>query len=475
MRLLALAALALMFGTLFMLGQSPSIKVVNLIPASLSGETNQDSEPFLAVQTANPQVMVASAFTPNPVSSTGNAPVYVSQDGGSSWVLNAITPVQRMTCDITHAIATGENHPRGDLHAGTLACVASITLDESETNDVSSSAAMSVQSTRSNVDQPFVRALAISNSDHIYVGVNDFNQPNGHTATVDVSVDGGATYKPVSVEARNTAGQDGPSIRPAVASDNTVYAAYFGWRKFDGKTATSDVVVVRDDTGAAGSSPFQALKDPSDNLPGRLVVQGVSIPWSNAPTLGQERIGSTLSIAVDPSNSSTVYVGWADRVGNGDIYTLHVRRSADRGVTWSNSDLPHTTIKDATNIALSVANNGVAGLLYQQLVSGRWVTHLVQSHDAFATIQDSILANVSANAPAEQFLPYLGDYDYLLSVGNEFRGVFCANNTPDLGNFPQGVTYQRAANFSTKTLTDGSGNPVAISIDPFYFSVPVIP
>ena len=177
MRLLALAALALMFGTLFMLGQSSSIKVVNLIPASLSGETNQDSEPFLAVQTANPQVMVASAFTPNPVSSTGNAPVYVSQDGGSSWVLNAITPVQRMTCDITHAIATGENHPRGDLHAGTLACVASVTLEESETTDVSSSTAMSVQSTRSNVDQPFVRALAISNSDHIYVGVNDFHPP----------------------------------------------------------------------------------------------------------------------------------------------------------------------------------------------------------------------------------------------------------------------------------------------------------
>src|SRR5437867_10943934 len=375
LRFLTLAAFVMIAGFVFVRGQSSAIKVVDLIPASLSGETNQDSEPFLAVQAVNPQIMVASAFTPNPFSASGNAPVYISEDGGNTWVLSAITPVQRMTCDITHAMPTGENHPRGDLHAGTLACAASITLDESESNDVSASAVMNVQSTRTNVDQPFVRALAISNSDHIYVGVNDFNQPNGHTATVDVSVDGGATYKPVSVEARNTAGQDGPSIRPAVASDNTVYAAYFGWRKFDGKTATSDVVVVRDDAGAAGSSPFQALKDPSDNLPGRLVVQGVSIPWSNAPTLGQERIGSTLSIAVDPSNSSTVYVGWADRVGNGDIYTLHVRRSADRGVTWSNSDLPHTTIKDATNIALSVANNGVAGLLYQQLVSGRWVTH----------------------------------------------------------------------------------------------------
>src|SRR6266436_3646411 len=145
------------------------VKLVDLIPASLSGETNQDSEPFLAVQIANPQVMVASAFTPNPISSTGNAPVYVSEDAGNTWVLSAITPVQRMTCDITHAMSIGENHPRGDLHAGTLACAASITLDESESDDVSSSAVMNVQSSRTNVDQPFVRALGISNTDHIYV------------------------------------------------------------------------------------------------------------------------------------------------------------------------------------------------------------------------------------------------------------------------------------------------------------------
>src|SRR5438094_10065662 len=80
-------------------GQSPdppSIKVVDLIPASLSGESNQDSEPFLAIQNQNPQVMVASAFTPNPFSMTGNAPLYVSQAGGKTWVLNAITPVQRI-------------------------------------------------------------------------------------------------------------------------------------------------------------------------------------------------------------------------------------------------------------------------------------------------------------------------------------------------------------------------------------------
>ena len=191
--------------------------------------------------------------------------------------------------------------------------------------------------------------------------------------------------------------------------------------------------------------------------------------------MGQERIGSTLSIAVDPNNSSTVYVGWADHGSKGDIYTLHVRRSTDRGVTWSKADLPHTTIRNATNIALAVANNGTVGMLFQQLSAGRWVTHVVQSRDAFATVQDVILASVPANTPVQRFLPYLGDYDFLLTAGNEFRGVFSANNTPDLANFPQGVTYQRAADFNTKTLTDGSGNAVAISIDPFYFSVPVKP
>ena len=484
-RVLPLTVLALAAGTFFAGKQStPSApareasthaKVVDLIPASLSGETNQDSEPFLAVQAANPQIMVASAFTPNPISSTGNAPLYISEDAGNTWVLSAITPVPRMTCDITHAMSIGENHPRGDLHAGTLACAASITLDESESDDVSSSAIMNVQSSRTNVDQPFVRALAFSNADHIYVGLNDLGQSSGRTATVDVSLDSGATYKSFSIESRKTMGQDGPSVRPAVAPDNTIYAAFFGWRKFNGSMATSDVVVVRDDAGATGSHPFQALKDPSDKLPGRLVVKKVSIPWSNAPTLGQERIGSTLSIAVDPNNSSTVYVGWADRGRKGDIYTLHVRRSTDRGLTWSKSDLPHTTISNATNIALAVASNGTAGLLYQQLSGGRWVTHVVQSRDAFATIQDTILASVPADKPVGQFLPYLGDYDYLLSVGNEFRGVFSANNTPDRANFPQGVTYQRAADFSRRTLTDGSGNPVAISIDPFYFSLPVLP
>ena len=41
------------------------IKLVNMIPSSMSGETNQDSEPNIAVNPANPRQIAGSAFTPS--------------------------------------------------------------------------------------------------------------------------------------------------------------------------------------------------------------------------------------------------------------------------------------------------------------------------------------------------------------------------------------------------------------------------
>ena len=448
------------------------VRVVDLIPVSLSGESWQDAEPFLALYAANPRLMAASAFTPNPGgSASATAPIFVSDDGGDSWTLRNTLPSQTMTADITHAV--GGNPPV--LYAGIMQ-VPDFPLNELKANDLFSPATMILQGFRADIDQPFVRTSAVGNADRVYIGLNDFDAPDGRTATVDVSLDGGATYTSRRIETRNTAGQNGPSIRPAVAQDHTVYVAYFGWRSNAGADVTSDVVVVRDDSGATGATPFRDLVDPSDHLPGRLVATHVTIPWSNAPTLGQERIGSTLSIAVDAIHSDHVYLAWADRVGTGDICTVHVRRSTDRGATWS-SDL--RTLTNATDASLAVSTNGTVGLLYQQVTgpagAGRWVTRLEQSRDGFATHQDVVLATVPATTPPFQFLPYIGDYNGLLTRGNQFLGIFSANNTPDSANFPQGVVYQRRVDFPTHRLLDGSGAPVAVSIDPFFFSVPVLP
>ena len=451
----------------------PGVRVVDMIPASLSGETWQDAEPFLTVFASNPNILAASAFTPNPGGpASTTAPIYVSDDSGNTWSLRNTLPSNVQTADITHA---GGESPA--LYA-TILSTPSIALKDLETNDVLSATTMTQDATRPDVDQPFVRAIRAASTDRLYVGINDFAAPNGRTATVDVSLNGGTTFTSRRIESRNTLGQNGPSIRPAVAQNNRVYVAYFGWRSNAGDTITTDVVVARDDNGATTTTPFRDLRDPSDNQPGRLVATNRTIVFSNEPTLGQERIGSTLSLAVDAAHSDTVYIAWADRVGSGDIQTVHVRRSIDRGATWSN-DL--RTLPNTTNPSLAVADDGTVGLLYQQLTgtgsASRWVNRFEQSRDGFATHKDLVLATVPANTPALQFLPYLGDYNMLLTRGggHEFLGIFSAANTPDPANFPSGVVFLRRVNQATHQLLDGSGSPVDVSIDPFFFSVPVMP
>src|SRR5262245_32376558 len=102
---------------------TPGVVLVNMIPASLSGETNQDSEPFLAINATNPQLMAASAFTPNPGGpSSTTAPIFVSQDGGNTWTVNVIIPSANVTHDITHAF----DGNGGDFYAGILAAGGSL-------------------------------------------------------------------------------------------------------------------------------------------------------------------------------------------------------------------------------------------------------------------------------------------------------------------------------------------------------------
>ena len=102
---------------LWVLGfKTEDVRVVNMIPNILSGEVNQDSEPSIAVNPANPAQMAASAFTPNPATGPPpptSAPIYVSHDGGATWCLNPIlpnVPSPNATADITLRFASTTNN-----------------------------------------------------------------------------------------------------------------------------------------------------------------------------------------------------------------------------------------------------------------------------------------------------------------------------------------------------------------------------
>jgi hypothetical protein len=456
------------------------VLVVNVIPRALSGESHQDSEPTIAVNPANPLQIAASAFTPDPGGGE-LAPIFTSVDGGNTWTLKSIVPSSAAdgsaTSDITVSFGTSSNR----LYAGIIRVPFPPNrprLNILRTDDFQSSATMKVlvDRTGSGVDQPYVQAMTVASGanqgkDRVYVGDNDFNATPS-SATIDQSLDAGKStpsFTTVRVESRTTAGQDGPPIRPAIHLDGTVYAVFHSWRTFENSgEGTADVVVVRDDSGGSGPNPFQSLVDPGDGKAGMRVVKNVKFNFDGF--LGLQRTGGDVSIAIDPTNSGIVYVAYNDDVGLN--YMLHVLRSTDRGQTWS-ADV--RTVTNALNPALAINNDGKVGLLYQQLTgsgaSRRWVTKFESSVNG-TTWNAITLATVPANTPAKEFDPYLGDYDHLMSVGKDFYGVFCANNTPNTSNFPKGVKYQRNVNFTTHTLLDvDNATPIDPSIDPFFFKV----
>lgn len=454
-----------------------ALTVVNMIPRSLSGETRQDSEPNIAVNPENPLQIVGTAFTPDPLLGP-RAPIYVSTDGGATWSLRPIVPGGPTTHDISVAFA-GRG---GALYAGILSAADSA-LNVLRTRDPLALTPMTVLVERGEEDQPWVSATTAgtgAGKDHVYIGHNNFNTRPA-TASVELSRDARTAAAPGGfvtreVEARTNVGQDGPPIRTAVNADGTVYAAFHRWANVLPSGSSDlgmDVVVVRDDTWGRGQQPFRNLVD-TDGQPGKRVVKNrfVRFTASTGP-LGQERIGSDLALATDPSNSDRVWIAWCDRVGGASStdWTLHVRRSTNRGRTWGSD---RRTVTNAKNPALAVNAQGVVGLLFQQLTgtgaAARWVTALELTTDAWATAPTRhVLHTARANDPPRQFLPYLGDYIRLLSLGDDFYGVFSGSNLPDAANFPSGVVYQRNANWTTRTLlrTDNA-TPVPVSIDPFF-------
>jgi hypothetical protein len=467
--------------------------VVNMTPQSWSGETNQDSEPTLAIDPGDYSRMAGSAFTWDNLTgapmTTATAPIYVSVDHGVTWTLAFIVPSAIgsafPTGDITLSFGSTRSgallHETSWLYGGILRATTSgrpMTVLRSQ-DFLDTATVMTTLDTQTGyVDQPHARALSAIggngiDQDKLYVGFNnDYScaAPGGRSATLDVSQSAAAAVPTLSldlVEARNTACQDGPSIVPAPHLDGTVYAAFFQ----DVVYGSPRLVVVRDDGWGGGTSPFAALSDPSDTIAGRFVTMPLFL---QSGIMAQNRLaGGNVSIAVDPRNSDRVYVAYGD--GGVNSETIHVQRSTDRGQTWSPDLL---TVTSAVNPEIAINVLGTVGVLYQRanFNSNRWETHLTRTVDTDATVFDNpgvLLANTNSAVPSRTFHPYIGDYASLVAAGKNFFGIFSASNYPDTANFPVGVQFQRYADWGTHKLYADAAHTtlVPISIDPYFFEV----
>jgi hypothetical protein len=498
----------LLASALFLLVTAPAasaqtVKVVDLIPQKNSNEANDDREPNIAVNPANPLQIAASAFTPDSSGATNLVPIFLSQDGGQTWTESSIIPVNANnncpgTCDITMRFAGASSI----LYVGWLDGDLSVFPPTIEFNlgrassfpPASITVLENIPESTSFRDQPYVQATTVmgdpaggTGNDRVYVGSNDSSK-NPKGATLDQSLDVATAAPPAGLsadllEVRTTCGFDGPPIRPAMHPDGTVYALISSWTTCSFTATVADTVLTRDDSW--GRNGYSALLDSGDGKAGVKVAPGISIPFnktSGYADLGSERIGSMLSIALDPRNSQIVYVAWGTGT-SGTNYSLNVARSGSGGASGSWTTV--FTVNNATNPALAVNIRGVVGVLYQQLVTpgtcnGKgtatacWETHLQTSSNFGNNWSDLTLGNLPDLA-AGGGQPTIGDYDHLLTVGKDFYGIFSGYNayaTSTTTNFPQGVSFQRFTDNAGNYFAD-SAHTMAIgnSIDPFFFQV----
>jgi hypothetical protein len=451
------------------------VLVVNMIPNNWSDEQNQDCEPCISVNPANPDEIIATAFTfDNPAGTsaispamTGSwAPIFYSNDGGISWSLHFVLPsgagAVLPTFDVTARFgASGAN-----VYSGLISSVSGSIIINRAANALTHQTTLVTRSG----DQPFAETFFNGGQDLLYVG---YNGSTTH-ATIDQSLDAGAgvpTFNAISVDLRN--GSNGPKTRTAIHSSGTVYGAFYSANP-DG---TWDVVVVKDTNWGASLPPYQALIGGDGNA-GVVVAPSISVGPSGTEdaNFGHDRRGWELAIAVDPNDDKRVYLVYNTGTSATD-YTLHLVRSTDGGATWS---ADARSIVVAKNPGVAINSLGHVGFAYQQVVgpvgSSNWVTIFEHSHDDFTTFDSHTLASTpsSVPTPASSMATYIGDYIKVQAAGESFYGVFSAANPPVAANFPSGIHFQRNVDMAAGHLLGNDGvTVVPPSIDPFFFKVTV--
>ncbi|MGC3989123.1 MAG: hypothetical protein QM796_05445 [Chthoniobacteraceae bacterium] len=210
-------------------------------------------------------------------------------------------------------------------------------------------------------------------------------RPPGPTASVRFSLDGGLTWQRRVIENKTPKLLQDGSVR-AAALGNDVCAVFERFNALAPRnTLTSDIVIVRDVSAGLGNFT---------TLPPVTIAKNQPIPYGQ---LGDERMGSDLSLVMDPNNFGHLYVAFA--VQPGPAPYLVVYESTTFGATWtqvwkapSNTGLP----------ALAMTQNGMLGLLYTAYTAGNLETHLLQTGNDFSTVSDTVLSRFVNGKPAAQ-------------------------------------------------------------------------
>jgi hypothetical protein len=468
------------------------VKLVDMIPASLSGEQEGQQEGTLAVDPTDPQLMAAgftqfdaasSARTAGDQATAGSCqnsvPLLATTDGGLNWrvhcgslsVINGI--VDNKSLDLMLVSPGNRRVYAVDLQdRGLVAGVFDLGLVYGDNPFLvdESRRLLTVQSQhrqappqgavgRANVlDQPTLaygpganatHVVSVGGADHdgaIHNRLFELQLPNNLRQTqLDADNESGIQGAPSAIHpsGRRYALTLTRAAQPQPDEVNVPSCPQQGLPRPIGWVHHLAVRLHRDDTGAGGAAH-----------PAVTVAANIDRLKTNCPALGSHRLGSLPAVAVDRAdrgaNGDSVFVGY-DAGSTVNAFSLRLAYSVDGGQTFHDLVQP---IPAAINPAIAVNGRSEVAVLYQRFDSGpnQWLTEVRLFHrvdgqnGAAATYQPLAAVNQtrggqlllsSAAGPAQvvREQPYLGDYQQIVSIGNSFYGVFSANNDPT-GTFP---------------------------------------
>jgi hypothetical protein len=418
--------------------------VVNNTNSNLTNtDTQNDGEPSIAINPANPKEIVITAFSG---SWGANAPLWHSMDRGNTWTEEFTVPAPpniagAAGCPCDQAVDFGRGN---ELSATFLTGGGTNPLDSytGDTNNPISASAwkwllgsgtaqLTDINAPGNIDQPWLLVgedAGVASQDDVYVAYDDFNGDPDERVSVSVN------SSPPNFTRDNLTGHSGGNINPghrlAVDGGNGFVYSLFQQSPGGGAGGSQNINYMLNRSTDSGQT--WTLNSSSTGI---VVANGDST--QPTPKFGTVNalLGGVLHGAVDP-NSHDVYYVYGNRDSGTGNNRLSIIRLTDNGAGGLNIGSPAfvTGQVQAALPSVAVASDGTVGVLYDTYdgMSGgfpQFTAHFAVSTDQGATFSDNVLltfmSSATDNGNARQRV--LGDYQQVKAVGKSFYGAFTAN------------------------------------------------
>jgi PEP-CTERM motif len=414
------------------------------------------NEPFVAVNSLNTNDVFISSFSfSTATSSSGDANVFYSTNGGANWTsqFSVPPPTSGVTIPNDWTFAYDSS---GSLHGAILGAS---NIYQGTTANPTSAAAWSytaggtpinTAASIGHADQPWIalqggKVFIAYDDDHLNKGERvAVSNDNGATFTIDNPINNGPQPNSANPNSPN------PGTRVAVDARGILYSIFGA-----GPSISPGVYNVTYYLNRSRDGGVTWDFNPDSLVGGIIIDSGVSTQACHRPDQGgtctqtsnnwfagvNNLLGNITAIAPDKTGSHVyVLIGKQDAMGTDRIY-LAAYQSVGTGLIKSSEIVISPAGERAALPAITVLDDGTIMMTYETYgADGKVHIHIASSVDFGTSIASDIkeysftpltLAQVNPNSPNAD--REFGDYDFLMSIGDTAYGTFAGLGDVDAG------------------------------------------